>query len=67
MKAAIIIVTVLALWAVAMNADFWLNSPTPQQEAEDVASDLAAARKQARKERREQWLEAEMKRRGCQR
>lgn len=65
MKALIIIVTVLALWVMAMNADFWLNSPTPQQEAEDVASDLSAARKQARAERRERWLEAEMLRRGC--
>ena len=46
-----------------------VDAPSAQQEAEDVSAEVTSAprdaKRQAREERREQWLQAEMKKRGC--
>lgn len=65
MKALIVIAIVLGLWATVMNFDYWVSAPSSQQEAQDVADDKRAALRQARAERKQQWIEAEMLKRGC--
>jgi len=46
-----------------------VDAPSHQDEAQDVAADVRGAereaKRQARLERQQQWLEAEMLRRGC--
>lgn len=64
-RGAIVMVLILAAYGFVMSVD----APTQHEEAQDVAADVVraqvAARRKAREEQREQWLAAEMKRRGC--
>ena len=64
-RGLIVMVTVMMVYIMVIQ----LDAPSPQQEAEAVADDVNSAqieaKRQARLARREQWLQAEMKKRGC--